>query len=67
MHEPTPMRLTVISLAHTSTALLIVAVLVVSYLVLAYLALPWGWTHYEQQKGLKARPMVTRTARRHTG
>ena len=53
---------TVISLAQTSTALLIVAVLVVSYLVLAYLALPWAWTHYEQQKGLKARPMVTRTA-----
>ena len=51
-----------ISLAHTSTALLIVAVLVVSYLVLAYLALPWAWTHYEQQKGLKARPMVTWTA-----
>lgn len=44
-----------------TTGLLIVAALVVSYLVLAYLALPWAWTHYEQQKDLKGRPMVTRT------
>src|SRR5215218_193620 len=37
------------------------AAIVLCYVLLAYAALPWMWTHHEQQKGLQARPMVTRT------
>jgi LssY-like putative type I secretion system component LssY len=41
----------------------VVATIVVAlYGVLAYAALPWAWTHYEHQRGLKGLPMVTRTA-----
>lgn len=32
------------------------------YGLLAYAVLPAAWTHYEHQKGLAGRPMVTRTA-----
>jgi hypothetical protein len=40
------------------TAIFILAV----YGLLAYIVLPAAWTHYEHQKGLAGRPMVTRTA-----
>lgn len=33
-----------------------------AYGVLAYIVLPAAWTHYEHQKGLAGRPMVTHTA-----
>lgn len=40
------------------TALFIAA----AYALLAYVVLPAAWTHYEHQKGLAGRPMVTQTA-----
>src|SRR5215204_3999713 len=43
------------------------AVIVLCYVLLAYAVLPWMWTHHEQQKGLQARPMVTRTGQGITG
>lgn len=39
------------------TALFIAA----AYALLAYIVLPAAWTHYEHQKGLAGRPMVTQT------
>jgi hypothetical protein len=44
------------------TALGIFAVVVAAYGIMAYIVLPLAWTHYEHQKGLAGRPMVTRTA-----
>lgn len=43
---------------------IIVTVVVVAavYGLLAYIVLPAAWTHYEHQKGLAGRPMVTHTA-----
>jgi hypothetical protein len=38
------------------------ALIILSYILLAYVVFPWMWTHYEQQKGLQAHPMVTRTS-----
>ena len=40
------------------TALIIAA----AYGLLAYIVLPAAWTHYEHQRGLAGRPMVTQTA-----
>ena len=40
------------------TALFIAA----AYGLLAYIVLPAAWTHYEHQRGLAGRPMVTQTA-----
>jgi hypothetical protein len=40
------------------TALFVLA----AYGLLAYIVLPAAWTHYEHQKGLAGRPMVTHTA-----
>ncbi len=39
-----------------------VLVIVAVYGLLAYIVLPAAWTHYEHQKGLAGRPMVTHTA-----
>ena len=36
--------------------------MVLAYTALAYLALPALWSHYENQKDLATKPMVTRTA-----
>jgi hypothetical protein len=44
------------------TVLFAVAAALVAYGILAYVVLPMIWTHYEHQKGLAGRPMVTRTA-----
>ena len=44
------------------TGLTILAIFLVLYGVIAYFALPFAWTHYEHQKGLAGRPMLTRTA-----
>src|SRR6185436_9356507 len=44
------------------TAIICAAAFLVAYGIIAYLALPLAWTHYEHQKGLAGRPMVTRTA-----
>jgi hypothetical protein len=41
--------------------LLIAAVVLGGYALLAYVALPSAWTHYEHQRGLAGRPMVTHT------
>ncbi len=41
--------------------LLIAAVVLGGYVVLAYVVLPSAWTHYEHQRGLAGRPMVTHT------
>jgi len=43
------------------TAIICVAAFLVAYGIIAYIALPLAWTHYEHQKGLAGRPMVTRT------
>src|SRR5262245_51306266 len=44
------------------TALAILAIVLAAYGIVAYIVLPLAWTHYEHQKGLAGRPMVTRTA-----
>jgi hypothetical protein len=44
------------------TALVILAIVLAAYGIMAYIVLPLTWTHYEHQKGLAGRPMVTRTA-----
>ena len=41
--------------------LLVAAVGLGGYALLAYVALPSAWTHYEHQRGLAGRPMVTHT------
>ncbi|GEO16311.1 LssY C-terminal domain-containing protein [Microvirga aerophila] len=41
--------------------LLITVILIGGYALLAYVALPSVWTHYEHQRGLAGRPMVTHT------
>jgi hypothetical protein len=41
--------------------LLIAAVGLGGYALLAYVVLPSAWTHYEHQRGLAGRPMVTHT------
>jgi hypothetical protein len=41
--------------------LLIAAVLLSGYALLAYVVLPSAWTHYEHQRRLAGRPMVTHT------
>jgi hypothetical protein len=38
------------------------AVVIAAYGLMAYIVLPLAWSHYEHQKGLAGRPMVTRTA-----
>jgi LssY C-terminus len=38
------------------------AVVIAVYGLMAYIVLPLAWSHYEHQKGLAGRPMVTRTA-----
>jgi hypothetical protein len=43
-------------------ALAVLAVILAAYGLTAYIVLPMIWTHYEHQKGLAGRPMVTRTA-----
>lgn len=43
------------------TVLVMLAALLAGYGVLAYILLPLAWTHYEHQKGLAGRPMVTVT------
>jgi hypothetical protein len=43
------------------TAIICAAAFLVAYGIIAYIALPLAWTHYEHQKGLAGRPMVTRT------
>ena len=43
-------------------SLIIGGALLGTYALLAYVALAWAWTHYEHQKGLAGRPMVTHTA-----
>jgi LssY C-terminus len=43
------------------TGLIIAAVLLGGYALLAYVVLPSAWTHYEHQRGLAGRPMVTHT------
>jgi len=43
-------------------ALIVLAAVLVPYGILAYVVLPLAWTHYEHQKGLAGRVMVTRTA-----
>jgi hypothetical protein len=42
--------------------LLVAAVVLGGYALLAYVLLPSLWTHYEHQRGLAGRPMVTHTA-----
>jgi hypothetical protein len=44
------------------TAVGVLAVIVAAYGIVAYIALPLVWSHYEHQRGLAGRPMVTRTA-----
>src|SRR5512132_2190607 len=44
------------------TAIVALAAVLVAYGVIAYVVLPLAWSHYEHQKGLAGRPMVTRTA-----
>ena len=44
------------------TAAGVLAVVVAAYGLIAYIVLPLAWSHYEHQKGLAKRPMVTRTA-----
>ena len=44
------------------TAVGVLAVIVAAYAIIAYIALPLVWSHYEHQRGLAGRPMVTRTA-----
>ena len=44
------------------TAVGVLAVIVAAYGIIAYIALPLVWSHYEHQRGLAGRPMVTRTA-----
>src|SRR5215510_2482310 len=39
----------------------VLAVIVAAYGIIAYIVLPLAWSHYEHQKGLAGRPMVTRT------
>jgi hypothetical protein len=39
-----------------------VLIILAVYGLLAYVVLPAAWTHYEHQKGLAGRPMVTHTA-----
>jgi LssY C-terminus len=48
------------SKAKIALAALGAAVLI--YGAIAYVLLPWAWTHYEHQKGLAGRTMVTRTS-----
>jgi len=43
-------------------ALIAFAAVLIVYGALAYIVLPLAWTHYEHQKGLAGRVMVTRTA-----
>lgn len=43
-------------------ALVVLAAVLAGYGLIAYIVLPTAWTHYEHQKGLAGRPMVTRTA-----
>jgi hypothetical protein len=40
----------------------VLAVVIAAYGLMAYIVLPLAWSHYEHQKGLAGRPMVTRTA-----
>ena len=40
----------------------VLAVVIAAYGLMAYVVLPLAWSHYEHQKGLARRPMVTRTA-----
>ena len=42
-------------------ALIVLATTIAAYGILAYIVLPLAWTHYEHQKGLAGRQMVTRT------
>jgi hypothetical protein len=39
----------------------VLAVVIAAYGLMAYIVLPLAWSHYEHQKGLSGRPMVTRT------
>src|SRR3954449_4834017 len=48
--------------SRTKTSLLATSVLAGFYALMAYVLLPWGWTHYERQRGLAGLPMATRTA-----
>jgi hypothetical protein len=48
--------------ARIRKGLLIAACVLVGYALLAYVALPSAWTHYEHQRGLAGRPMVTHTS-----
>jgi LssY C-terminus len=43
-------------------ALAVLGTAVLIYGLTAYVLLPWAWTHYEHQKGLAGRTMVTRTS-----
>src|SRR5215510_175595 len=43
-------------------AISVLAVAIAAYGLMAYIVLPLVWSHYERQKGLARRPMVTRTA-----
>jgi hypothetical protein len=43
-------------------ALTVLVLFLIAYGLLAYIAVPLMWIHYEHQKGLAGRPMVTRTA-----
>jgi LssY C-terminus len=44
------------------TAVGVLAVIVAAYGIIAYIVLPLVWSHYERQRGLAGRAMVTRTA-----
>ena len=48
-------------------ALAVLALALIVYGIIAYIALPLAWTHYEHQKGLAGRPMLTRTAQQIPG
>jgi len=43
-------------------AITVIVAILAAYGLLAYIILPMAWTHYEHQKGLAGRSMVTRTA-----
>jgi len=47
--------------AKLKIALVGVTAILVAYGIIAYIVLPLSWTHYEHQKGLAGRTMVTRT------
>src|SRR5262245_50488646 len=47
--------------SNLKTAAGVLAIIVAAYGIIAYIVLPLAWSHYEHQKGLAGRSMVTRT------